>query len=141
VFFFSAKFRQKEKNKNKKGIFCLCIPVFSLRKKSPNFEIIFWDNHSPNLDSAFSLVPVFFGYQVANSLFLGCQVGSSAFFLANFRHFAFSILEKNILSQIHYHKNPKAQERDFLFKNSPKFSTTAYNMGQGVLKDFSTFIF
>jgi hypothetical protein len=44
--------------------------------------------------------------------------------------------KKNILSQIRYHKNPKAQERDFLLKNSPKFSTTAYNMGQGVLKIF-----
>jgi hypothetical protein len=96
-------------------------------------RFLFGEQNSPNLDSAFSLVPVFFGNQVANSLFFGCQVGRSDFFVANF---AYNILEKNILSQNHYHKNPKAQERDFLFKNSQKISTTAYTMGQGVLKIF-----
>jgi hypothetical protein len=93
-------------------------------------RLFFGDKNSPNLDSAFSLVSVFFGNQVANSLFFSCQVGCSDFFVANFRHLAYNILEKknsvtNSLSQ-----KPKSP------KNSQKISTTGYNMGQGVLKIF-----
>ncbi len=114
---------------------------FSLRKKLPNFEIIFWDKNSPNLDSAFSLVPVFFGNQVTNSNFFGCQVGSSDFFVANFRHFAYNILEKKYSVTNSVSQKTKSPRTRFSIKKFTKIFHHCLHHGTRGAWDFSTFIF